>query len=404
MPGSSYGGLDTDVVVVGAGPYGLSVSAHLSALGVRHEIFGETMEMWGRHMPVGMYLKSEGFASNLSDPSGEYTLERFCAEDESGYEYARIAAPIPLDTFERYGRWFQKRLVPGVRENRVNSVKQTGAVFEVRLDTGDTLRGKSVVMATGMTGYVHLPRPLQDLPSKAVVHTYDQRDPGRSRGTDVAVIGAGQSALESAALMHEQGAKVWVIARASKLAWNSRPGGPDRPLRARWRYPESGLGEGRSQWLYANYPLVFHRAPEARRRRHAYSALGPAGAWWLRARIEGRIDLLLGRTVSGAEVEDDGVRLRLQGPTGAQEELYVSAVIAGTGYRADVTRLSLLDSSLRKSIATATSIPVLDRTLASSVAGLYFIGYSAGLSFGPVMRFVYGADFAARRLARQLAK
>ena len=189
--------------------------------------------MWGRQMPVGMYLKSEGFASNLSDPSGEYTLERFCAEDESGYEYARIAAPIPLDTFERYGRWFQQRLVPSVRENRVNSVKRTGAVFEVRLDTGDTLRGKSVVMATGMTGYVHLPRPLQDLPSKAVVHTYDQRDPGRSRGTDVAVIGAGQSALESAALMHEQGAKVWVIARASKLAWNSRPGGPDRPLRAR---------------------------------------------------------------------------------------------------------------------------------------------------------------------------
>ncbi len=403
MPGTSYGGLDTDVVVIGAGPYGLSVSAHLSARGVRHEIFGETMEMWSRHMPVGMYLKSEGFASNLSDPGGECTLERFCAEAESGYEYARIAAPIPVDTFERYGRWFQERLVPSVRENRVKSVQRTRAVFEMRLDTGDTLRSKRVVMATGMTGYAHLPPTLQDLP-QAVVHTYDQRDPGRSRGAEVAVIGAGQSALESAALMHEQGAKVWLIARTSKIAWNSRPGGPDRPLQARWRYPESGLGEGRSQWLYANYPLVFHGAPEARRRKHAYTALGPAGAWWLRARIEGNIGVLLGRTVAGAQEEDEGVRLRLGGPTRAQEELHVSRVVAGTGYRADVSRLSLLDSSLRESIATATSIPVLDRRLQSSVPGLYFVGYAAGLSFGPVMRFVYGADFTARRLARELAK
>jgi cation diffusion facilitator CzcD-associated flavoprotein CzcO len=321
-----------------------------------------------------------------------------------GYEYARIAAPIPLDTFERYGRWFQERLVPGVRENRVKSVQQTGAGFEIRLDTGDTLRSRSVVMATGMTGYIQLPRALQDLPAKAVVHTYDQRDPGQSRGTEVAVIGAGQSALESAALMHEQGAKVRVIARASKVAWNSRPGGRGRPLRARWRYPESGLGEGRSQWLYSNYPLLFHAAGEARRRRHAYRALGPAGAWWLRARIEGHIEPLLGRTVAGAVLEDEGVRLRLQGPTRAQEELHVARVIAGTGYRADVSQLSLLDSSLRDGIATATNIPVLDRAFQSSVPGLYFVGYSAGLSFGPVMRFVYGADFAARRLARALAQ
>ena len=108
MPVSS-GGLDTDAVVIGAGPYGLSVSGAPERSGVRHEIFGETMEMWSRHMPVGMYLKSEGFASNLSDPGGEYTLERFCADHEAGYEYARSAAPIPLATFERYGRWFQER-------------------------------------------------------------------------------------------------------------------------------------------------------------------------------------------------------------------------------------------------------------------------------------------------------
>ena len=400
--GRGSGGLDTDVVVIGAGPYGLSVSAHLSARGVRHEIFGQTMELWSRHMPVGMYLKSEGFASNLSDPRGEHTLERFCAGQEAEYEYSRIAAPIPLDTFERYGRWFQERLVPGVRDSWVEQVRQASGSFELRLSTGETLRARSVVVATGMTGYAQLPATLSGLPAGTVLHSYDHRDPAQSRGAEVAVIGAGQSALEVAALMHEQGARVWVIARAGKVAWNSKPGGSARSLRQRWRYPESGLGEGRSQWLYANHPLIFHSAPEAQRKKHAYTALGPAGAWWLRPRIEGRVELLLGHTLVAARADDGGVRLELQGPTGT-EELQVSQVVAGTGYRPDVSRLDFLDPALCAGIATVAGTPILDRSFQSSASGLRFVGYPAGLSFGPVMRFVFGADFAARTVAGRLA-
>jgi lysine/ornithine N-monooxygenase len=379
-------GVDTEVVVIGAGPYGLSVSAHLSARGVRHEIFGRVMELWSKHMPAGMYLKSEGFASNLSDPGGEHTLERFCTEHERDYEYRRIAAPIPLDTFERYGRWFQERLIPGVSETLIVQVRRASSGFELQLDTGETLRSMSVVVATGMTRYAYLPPVLEGLPPGAVVHTYDHRDPAQSQGAEVAVIGAGQSALEAAALMHEHGAGVRVLARTRKIAWNSKPGGPARSLRRRWRYPESGLGEGRSQWLYSNHPLLFHIAPEARRCKHAYTALGPAGAWWLRPRIEGRVEVLLGRTVLAAHARDGGVHLQLGGPDGT-EEVQVSQVVAGTGYRPDVSRLPFLDPAMQRSI----------------VPGLHFVGYPAGLSFGPVMRFVFGADFAARMVARRLA-
>lgn len=398
-------GLDTQAVVIGAGPYGLSVSAHLSGRGVRHETFGKTMSLWSDHMPAGMYLKSEGFASNLGHPRGEYTLERFCAEHETAYEYRDVASPIPLDTFERYGRWFQQQAVSGLHERRVELVRKVAGGFEVQISDGETLRAGSVVVATGMTGYANLPRALQGLPPQAVVHSYEHRDPAESRGQEVAVVGAGQSALESAALLAEQGAKVHVLARKQTLAWNSKPGGSARPLSERWKYPESGLGEGRSQWVYANYPLAFHLSPESQRMKRAYTALGPAGAWWLRERIEGHVELALGRSVTSARAQDGGVLLELQGPSGT-EELLVAQVIAGTGYRPDLSRLAFLDPALLGDIEiqSAFGTPLLDRSFQSTVPGLHFVGYPAGLSFGPVMRFVYGAEFAARTVARRIAR
>ncbi len=399
--GGAAGGLDTDVAVIGAGPYGLSVSAQLSGRGVRHEIFGETMELWRSHMPAGMHLKSEGFASNLSDPAGEYTLERFCAE--SGIEYGEVAVPIRLDTFSRYGCWFQERMVPQVRRERIVDVRRDGDGFELSLDSGQTLRAGSVVVASGMTSCAYLPPALREL-EPHVFHAYEHRDPSDSRGQRVAVVGAGQSALESAALMAEQGADVHVIARAGKLAWNARPVSGRRSLREQWEYPRSGLGDGKSQRAYSDFPLAFHFAPETQRRRHAYTALGPAGAWWLRSRIEGKVQLRLERSVAQVERSNGHVRLLLESPRdGEREELEVSQVVAGTGYRPDVNRLEFLVPQLRGSVANVGGTPVLDRHFQSSVPGLYFVGYLAGLSFGPVMRFVFGADFAARRLARRLA-
>jgi cation diffusion facilitator CzcD-associated flavoprotein CzcO/predicted ATP-grasp superfamily ATP-dependent carboligase len=399
----AFAGLDASVVVIGAGPYGLSVSAHLSALGVRHEVFGTPMELWTEHMPTGMYLKSEGFASNLSDPLGEHTLERFCVENEREYEYRRIAAPIPRDTFARYGRWFQERLVGGLRGERVERVRRAARGFELQLSTGTALRAGRVVMATGMTGHAYLPPVLENLPRDRVLHSYDHRDPAQSRDADVAVIGAGQSALEAAALLREHGAAVRVIARTGQLTWNAKPGGPDRPWRARLRYPESGLGEGALLRMYADWPAVFHRAPEAQRQRRAYTALGPAGAWWLRPRIEGKVELLPNRQVIAAQARDGRIRLQLQGPTGT-EQLEAELVVAGTGYRPKVANLECLDYALRDSIKQLAGTPLLDADFQSSVPDLYFVGYLAALSFGPVMRFVLGTDFAARRVARRLAR
>ena len=219
----------------------------------------------------------------------------------------------------------------------------------------------------------------------------------------MAVIGAGQSALEAAALLHEHGANVRLLARTKNLSWNADPVVGARPLKARLLCPPSGLGDGMSLRLYGHHPLLTHALPEHTRCQVAYTALGPAGAYWLRPRFEDRVDARLGRAVAGTAVEDGRVRLELQGADGT-EQLVVDRVVAGTGYRAELKRLPFLDDPLRSRVVSVNGAPVLDRSFESSVRNLYFAGYLAGLSFGPVMRFVFGTEFTAERVSGRLAR
>ena len=394
---STHGGRDTDVAVIGAGPYGLSVAAHLAHTGISHEIFGEPMSTWRHHMPDGMYLKSEGFASNLSDPREEHTLARYCAELD--IEYGDVGIPIRLDTFSGYGRWFQERVVPRVRRSLVIRVQADAGGFTLMLDTGESLRARDVVVASGVGPFASTPPELAGLPDGAASHTFDNvplDDPSR----ELAIVGAGQSGIEAATLANEHGVRTHLIVRTDAVEWNSRPGGPERRLRARLKHPRSGLGEGRSQYLYAKFPLGFHEAPLSMRRRYAYTALGPAGAWWLRSRFDFGTALLR-RSVLSAATDDGRVRLRLGSPLG-EEDLVVDHVIAATGYRPGMSRLRFLEADLLVRIDETDGTPILDRSFQSSVPGLYFVGFPAGLSFGPVMRFVYGTAFAAQQVSRGL--
>jgi thioredoxin reductase len=391
-----------EVAIVGAGPYGLSLAAHLRKAGVSVRQFGMPMQLWRDFMPEGMFLKSQGFASNLSDPDHTHTLEAFCRA--TGRPYASYGLPVPLDTFVAYGQWFRSELVPDVEEVLVSDVAQAGGGFEVSLANSDQVRARKVVVAIGVEAFAYVPEPLSALPSSVCTHASAHTDLGAFRGQEVIVVGAGQSALESAALLHENGATVQLVCRKDKLVWNGPPLPLDRPLPQRLREPESGLGSGWATWFYSNQPGLFRRLPRSTRVSKARTALGPAGATWLRSRVEGQFPALTGYSVSWARVQDGGVRLGLAGADGSSREIAADHVIAGTGYRTDVTRLSFLGdqmlSRVRKVPGTGSS--AVGRDYQTSIPGLYVIGPAVAPTMGPVMRFVFGSEHAATTVARQL--
>lgn len=390
-----------DIVIIGAGPYGLSIAAYLARSRASFRIFGTPMQSWRSRMPKGMLLKSDGFASSLYDPASSFTLRHYCEEKKLPYD--DVSLPVPLEVFSAYGLEFQKRLVPTLEETDVTSVRRTSSGFELTTADGQTVSARAVIVATGITHFGYLPQFLADLPREYVSHSSQHHDLSGFRGRSVAVIGAGASAVDIAAILHEEGAQVQLIARRQKIAFHSKSKEP-RPLLERIKNPRSGLGVGWRSRLCTDAPLLFHAMPQKFRFRVVRNHLGPAPGWPMREKVEGKFPQHLGCRFQAAMIEDGKVRLRVTQKDGSYLNLLVDHVISATGFHAAVSRLGFLDDSLRKEIDVVEDTPVLSSHFETSVPGLYMVGLASANSFGPLTRFAYGAGFTSRHLSKHLVK
>ncbi|MGP4004516.1 NAD(P)-binding domain-containing protein [Streptomyces sp. 8N706] len=388
-----------DLVVVGAGPYGLSIAAHAAAAGLRLRVLGRPMASWRDHMPAGMFLKSEPWSSNLSDPSGDRTLSAYCASRGLPAEHG---SPMSIGTFTDYGMWFADQAVPRVDEQTVTAVRPRGDGFVIGTEDGETIPARNVALAVGVMPLVHVPEPLEGLPDGLASHSSDHSDLSGFKGKDVTVIGAGQAALETAALLAEEGATAHVVARADRLNWNTPPQPLDRSLVRSLRDPHCGLGTGWPSWVWSEIPWAVRRLPGSTRARIAATALGPAGAWWLRERFESGVPVMMGQRLRAAVPSGAGVRLEFTTADGARTSVETEHVIAATGFTPDLARLPMLDPALRAGLrrVAGSGGPELNARFESSRPGLFFAGLLTAPSFGPSMRFVYGSGFTAKRLVR----
>jgi len=391
-----------ETVIVGAGPYGLSVAAHLRSLGMSFRIFGRAMDSWRAHMPKGMLLKSDGFASNIYEPQSELTLKKFC--EERGIHYSDAGIPVSLETFTQYGITFQQRIVPELEDKQVVSLQGHAEGFSLRLDDGTNVIARRVVLAVGISHFDYVPQALSSLSPEFVSHSGRHNEVESFKGRSVIVIGGGSSALDWAALLHEAGVDVQLVARRTELKFHGRPTGRPRTLLQRMRHPQSGLGPGWRSRFYANAPGLFRHLPQNLRLEIVRRTLGPSGGWFIRDKVIGQVPLMLGYTLQRAEVENGKVRIQLRDRKGKQRMIHADHVIAATGYKVDLNRLDFLGQEIRSRIKTVNSTPVLSSGFESTVPGLYFVGVAAATSFGPVMRFAFGAGYAARTIAREMSR
>ncbi len=389
---------DVDVVVVGAGPYGLSIAAHLTAWNVDHAVFGEPMGYWRLCMPRGMTLKSEGMASSLYDPNRLFSLQQYCSE--AGIRYAPWGVPVSLQDFVSYGLAFQKACVPNVYAAPVATISKTSTQFRVELVDGSSLSARAVVVAVGLTYFSYIPDELRRLPAELLTHSSEHHSLEFFKGRQVAVIGAGASAVDTATLLYEAGADAVLVARAQQIQVPDSIKFP-RPLWDRIRWPLTAIGPSWRSLFYAEAPGLFHLLPETVRLPRAKRYLGPAAGHMMRDRFS-VVPQLKGHHLVRADVTGGKVRLTLAHPRGAEYVLDADHVIAATGFRVDLRRVLFL-KSIRDEIKAVDHTPVLSSNFESSVPGLYFVGPTAVNSFGPVMRFVYGAKFTSTRVARSLA-
>jgi FAD-dependent urate hydroxylase len=382
-----------DVVIVGAGPYGLSAAAHLRAVpGLRVRVFGEPMSFWQRNMPGGMLLRSPWDATHIAGPRGTLKLEAYTAARGN-----HVPSPIPLERFVDYGLWFQQQAVPDLDRRKIVRIQKAPQGFQVKLEDGEVLHSARVVIAAGIAAFAWRPPEFQDLPRQLASHSCDHSDLACFGGKRVLVVGGGQSALENGALLHEFGADVEILVRHPVVHWLGWKGRISRikPL-ARLLYSPRDVGPAGLSQLVAR-PNYFQKLPGGIQDWTHRRSIRPAGAGWLRGRLN-NVKISPGVCVKSA-VPGSG-RLRVASSDGA--ERLVDHLLFATGYRIDISRYSFLSSQLLDDIDRVGGYPQLNSGFESSVPGLYFLGAPGAASFGPLLRFVSGTYYAVEALARNI--
>jgi FAD-dependent urate hydroxylase len=385
--------MDYNVIILGAGPYGLGAGAHLRQIpGLDVKVFGQPMCFWKDQMPAGMLLRSSRAASNLWDPKREFTLDAYQKANGN-----HISSPVSLERFVNYGLWFQQQAVPGVDQRQIASIEKDSNGFRVSLADGETVTSQRVVVASGIAPFAWRPAEFQNLTSPRISHTSQHYDLAQFRGKRVIVVGGGQSALEGGALLHENGAEVEIIIRSTSVKWlgwkkKIQSLGPVAKLFYSW----TDVGPAGISQIVSR-PALLKRFPREMQDRLRVRSIRPAGASWLMARLAS-VPITTGRSIVSAAEDASEVCLKLD--DGAERA--ADHVLLGTGYRVNVARYGFLAPNLLANLRLSGGFPQLGPGFESSLPGLHFLGAPASWSYGPLMNFVSGTKYAGTHLANHI--
>lgn len=392
--------IESSVAIVGAGPNGLAAAGLCRELGIDFIQFGEPMDSWKNHMPKGMLLRSSVPSSSIGSPSSEFSIRRY--QDEIGRD---LPNPLPIQDFIDYGLWVQRNVSPDIDNRYVEKISYDGD-FKLSIEDGDSLTARKVVLALGINQFANIPKEFEEIPECLAAHSSKISSFDELRAKRVVVIGAGQSAQESAALLNESGAEVELISKSDRLIKIAEGKDLGELIKERLPralgeliYPPTGL-----EWLWppahvmVSYPEIYKYVPGKRQRELTQAVLRPRGSHWLTPRLES-VTITNSRFVTKAEPSSDGLKLQLSDDTSRT----VDFVLLATGYRPDITKEKVLEDDLLAKVNRVSGYPTL-RNYQTSVDGLFILGALAARDHGPINRFVSGSLNLSRMLTPALIK
>lgn len=369
----------TQLLIIGAGPYGLAAAAYAKHRGIDFVILGKPMEFWRERMPKGMLLRS-GFTWHL-DPTEINTLKRFL--ESRGIDAERLS-PLPVNLFVEYADWFAEKAGIKTLPSYVRQLERRDGHFEAFMENGETMTARNVLTAPGLGFFRHLPADLAGkLPKGRFTHTCATVNFEPLAGRRCLIIGGRQSAFEWTALMVEAGvAQVHVAYRHETPQF--------APSDWDWVDPLMQQTLEVRGW-FRHLPKAEREAIERRFWEEGRLKLEP----WLAPRISKENVKLWPRTsLESCKVLADGsLHVRLSG--GAH--VNVDHIILAIGYQVDVQQVPYFSkTTILPRLKTKSGFPALDEDFQTSVPGLYLTGLAATRDFGPFFGFVRGCPFSAK--------
>ena len=371
----------SELLVIGAGPYGVATAARAIERGIETIVVGGPMSFWQQHMPEGMCLRS-GPDWHL-DAAGVHTFEAFL--EEEGIAPDEVD-PVPISVFLDYATWFQDNKGVVAQETLVTRLTRNGEKFEAVLDNGERITAETVVAAPGIRHFQQLPPWADAVPPGLGAHTGDLVHFEALRGARVLIVGGRQSAYEWAALIGEQGAeRVDIVHRH------------DVPLfeRVSWKFVDDYVDSMLAVpgWWRALLPSEREQIA-----RQFWEAGRLTLEWWLTPRLAtDQFHRWPGTSVIAIGDDTGDVVADLSNG----ERLSVDRIVFATGYKANLPNVPYL-GGLVDNVDLVDGFPVLDEAFQSSIAGLYITGFAATRDFGPFLGFTKACPAAATLIVEGL--
>ena len=380
--------IETETLIIGAGPFGLALSAYAKAHGIEHTIVGRPMDFWKTQMPQGMLLRSR--CDWHLDPLDEHTIENYL---ETQNRRPTDVEPLSLKFYLDYCEWFtrQKTIeVDDARVDRLDCLENAERSFVATLSNSDRITADRVVVAVGFGYFANVPDQLRSrLPDGRFSHTSELSHFSQLHGKRVLIVGGRQSAFEWAALIHEAGAKA--IHLCYRHATPSFEGSD-------WSWVAGAVNN------IATKPGWFRKLPQAERdqiNRRQWAEGRLRLEPWLAPRITNDRTTLFPESeiVACDELPDGSLGVRLS--TG--DTLNVDHVILATGYKVDVSRIPFLsEGNILERLQTLNGFPALDDHLESNIPGLFFTSMCATQDFGSFFGFTVSVRASATLIGARL--